>query len=271
VFDLDNQRKPFFWLADPDSLRKPFFWLAVGLIVVALLLDIGNLALPRAADTFVVDPSQMDPDVRAAFLEQQADFNRLQNQEKPPGLGVPSLGMLDAIALFTVGLMALSMLVTQQVFGRIQGIISLIFSILLLLSGLGLILLVALPKLLLMISLLLSVPFGTLAYLALFGFFNRGGAAAILTLTLLLKLGFGISLVVAQQRFLQNKGLIFIVILVLVGNVLVSFLHGIVPIFLVSITDAIAAIIVAILAVIWGILLLIGAVIAIIKALRPSA
>lgn len=254
-----------------DSLRKPFFWLAVGLIAVALLLDIGNLALPRAADTFTVDPNQMDPDVRAAYFEQQADFAQLQNQEKPPGLGVPYVGLLDGIALFTVGLMSLSMLVKEQTFGRIQGIISLIFSILLLLSSIGMILLVALPKLLLMISLLLSVPFGTLAYLALFGFFNRGGAAAILSLTLLLKLGFGVSLVLAQQRFLQNRGLVFIVILALLGNVLVSFLHGIVPIFLVSITDAIAALIVAILALIWAILLLIGAVIAIIKALRPAA
>jgi hypothetical protein len=122
-----------------------------------------------------------------------------------------------------------------------------------------------------MISLLLSVPFGTLAYLAIYGFFDRTAASIILSLTLLLKLGFGISLVVAQQRFLQNIGLIIIVILALVGNVLVSFLHGIVPIFLVSITDAIAAIIVAILALIWAILLLIGAIISIIKALRPSA
>jgi hypothetical protein len=254
-----------------DGLRKPFFWLAVGLIALALLLDIGNLALPAGVNSFAVDPNQMDPDVRQAYFEQQADFARLQNQDKPPGLGVPALGFLDGLALFTVALMVLSMLVTEQVFGRIQGVISLIFSILLILGGITLILVVALPKLLIMIALLLAVPFGTLAYLALFGFFNRGGAAAILSLTLLLKLGGGISLVVAQQRFLQNLGLVFILILALVGNVIVSFLHGFVPIFLVSITDAIAAIIVAILAVIWAILLLIGAVISIIKALRPAA
>ena len=254
-----------------DTLRKPFFWLAVGLIAVALLLDIGNLALPRSSDIFSVDPTAMDPDVRQAYLEQQAEFNALSNADKPPGLGVPSLGLLDAIALFTVGLMSLSMLVKEQVFGRIQGIVSLIFAILLLLSALGTLLLAALPKLLIMVSLLLSVPFGTLAYLAIYGFFNRGGAAAILSLTLMLKIGFAVSLVVAQQRFLQNKGLIFIVLLALVGNVLVSFLHGFVPIFLVSITDAIAAIIVAILALIWAILLLIGGVIGIIKALRPQA
>ena len=259
-------------MAGADSLRKPFFWLAVGLIAVALLLDIGNLALPHAADTFDVESAAIDSsELQNAISNSSGAIQDLQKQSKPPGLGVPALGFLDGLALFAVGLMVLSMLVTQQVFGRIQGVISLIFSILIILGGITLILLVALPKLLIMISLLLAVPFGTIAYLVLFGSFSRGAAAAILSLTLLLKLGFGISLVLAQQRFLQNLGLVFIVILALVGNVIVSFLQGFVPIFLVSITDAIAAIIVAILAVIWAILLLIGAVISIIKALRVGA
>ena len=53
----------------------------------------------------------------------------------------------------------------------------------------------------------------------------------------------------------------------LLANVIVSFLHGLVPSVLVSITDAIAAIIVAILALIWAIVLLVFSVVSIVKAI----
>ena len=56
----------------------------------------------------------------------------------------------------------------------------------------------------------------------------------------------------------------------LLCNIIISFLHGLVPGFLVSITDGVGAIIVAILAIIWLLFLGIGAIIAIIKALQPS-
>ena len=54
----------------------------------------------------------------------------------------------------------------------------------------------------------------------------------------------------------------------LLGNVIITFLHGFPPGFLVSITDVIGAIIVAILAVIWAIFLLIGAIPAILASIR---
>jgi hypothetical protein len=53
-----------------------------------------------------------------------------------------------------------------------------------------------------------------------------------------------------------------------VANLIISFLHGFVPIILVSITDAIGAIIVGILAVIWAIILLVFAIISVIKAIH---
>ena len=56
----------------------------------------------------------------------------------------------------------------------------------------------------LLISLLLAVPFGTIVYLAIYGFFNRGGASATLSLLMLLKIVFAVCLVVAEQRFLQK-------------------------------------------------------------------
>jgi hypothetical protein len=76
--------------------------------------------------------------------------------------------------------------------------------------------------------------------------------------------------VFAHQRFLQNKGLVLIIATSLIASIIVSFLHGLVPLFLVSITDAIAGIVVAIIAVIWGIFFLIGSIPAIIRAVTSS-
>ena len=129
----------------------------------------------------------------------------------------------------------------------------------------------AIVLLLLMIALLLSVPFGTIAYLAIYGFFDRGGASAVLGILLFLKLAFAACLVLAQQRFLQNRGLVLLVISSLVANIVLSFLHGLVPIILVSITDAIGAIIVAACGCIWWLLALIVALPAILKSIRARA
>jgi hypothetical protein len=63
---------------------------------------------------------------------------------------------------------------------------------------------------------------------------------------------------------------VLLIVTSLVANLIVTFLHGIVPLFLVSITDAIAAIVVAIIGIIWAIVLLIGAIVAIVKVLRLS-
>jgi hypothetical protein len=51
-----------------------------------------------------------------------------------------------------------------------------------------------------------------------------------------------------------------------VATILVSFLHGLVPLFLVSITDAIAALIVAVVAAGWALVLLFGSVKSVAKA-----
>ncbi len=150
----------------------------------------------------------------------------------------------------------------ERLQGKVQGVVTLIFSIIVILLGIGLIF-GALALLILMISLLLSVPFGTLVYLIVWGFFNTGGASAALALIMALKILFVIALIIAQQRFLQNKGLVLLVLTSLVASIIVSFLHGIVPFFLVSITDAVAAIIVGILAVIWAVVLLVGAIISV--------
>jgi hypothetical protein len=179
---------------------------------------------------------------------------------------VPYLALLDALLAYSLGMITLALVVPERIQGRLQAIVSLILSIVLIIAAFVLAI-VAVVKLLIMVALFMATPFGTLAYLAIFGFFNRGGAAAALSASMALKLASVVCLVLAHQRFLQNKGLVLLYATSLVGNLLVAFLHAWVPIILVSITDAIAAIIVAILAIVWGIVVLIGAIVGIIRAI----
>jgi hypothetical protein len=124
----------------------------------------------------------------------------------------------------------------------VQGCTTAVFAVLLILGGLAL-LIAVITLLTVMVGLFLAAPFGTLVYMAIYGFFNRGGASVTLSLLMALKVGFVLSLVMAQQRFLQNKGLILLILTSFAATMITGFFHGVVPLFLVSITDAIAAII----------------------------
>ena len=75
-------------------------------------------------------------------------------------------------------------------------------------------------------------------------------------------------MVLAHQRFLQNLGLVLIIIGALVANLIVSFLHALVPGFLVSISDAVAGIVVGMAGAILALLLLIAAIRSTTTALR---
>jgi hypothetical protein len=129
---------------------------------------------------------------------------------------------------------------------------------------------VALAKLLLMVALFLAIPFGTIAYLIIWGDFPKGTAALILSLLMLFKIAASICLPIAHQRFLVAKGLILMILTSFLATIIVSFLHGIVPTVLVSITDALAAIIVGIIALIWAIIILVGSIIATVQALTTA-
>lgn len=225
-----------------DALRLPFFIVAVICFALVLLGEMGALAHRLIP---VDDPGT------------------------PPGLGVPYLALLDGLLLFVAVLMGLPLLLPDRLHAKLQGIATLIVGLLVLLGGIVLIF-IALALLMVMVTLLLAAPFGTLAYLAIYGHFATGSAQAVLGVLLLLKLVGAVCLVLAHQRFLQNKGLVLLILTSLIGNLVVSFLHALVPTPLVSITDAVAAIIVAILAAIWALLLLIGSLPAIFKAVNVT-
>lgn len=189
--------------------------------------------------------------------------------ERPGGLAIGYLALIDVILLGTVALMGAGMLLSKKLHARLQGVVTLIAAIILIIVALVL-LFVAIAKLILMVALLLAFPFGTIVYLILFGSFPRGDAATVLSLIMFLKCVAIACLVLAHQRFIQNKGLVALVITALLGNVVAVFLHGLVPGILVSITDAIAGIVFAIVAIIWAIILLIGSIPAVVRAVKVS-
>jgi len=182
-----------------------------------------------------------------------------------PGYGITYLAFLDGFVFYITLLIALGMIIPERMQGRVQGCATVIVSFL---GCLGTIvaIITCLIVLIIMVTLLLAPIFGTIAYLAIYGHFDRSGAAITLSLIMTLKLGFCVCLLLAHQRFLQNKGLVLIVVTSLIANLIIAFLHNFVPLPLVSITDAIGAIIVGIIAVIWALVLLIFAIISVVKA-----
>jgi hypothetical protein len=206
----------------------------------------------------------------AAFLKTNAaDAPGLSNTSDAPGLGIPYLALVDGLLAYTLIMMVLTFVLNANVQAKLQAILTLILSFFLVLGSIVLIF-VALAKLLLMVALFFAIPFGTIAYLAIWGDFPKGAAAAILSLLMLLKIVASICLPIAHQRFLVAKGLILMILTSFLCMIIVSFLHGIVPTPLVSITDALAAIIVGIIALIWGIIILVGSIIATVQALTTA-
>jgi hypothetical protein len=226
-----------------DSMRKPFFVVALIVIFLTVMVELGSMAalnLPARAD---------------------APLN-----VSPTGKAIPALAFLDGLIFYATLIIGIALLIPERVQSKVQGIVTLIFSILLIL-GCVTVIIADIVLLMLMVGLLLAIPFGTIAYFAMWASFNTGGAQVALSLIMTLKIIFAVCLVLAQQRFLENKGLVLIIITSLVSNLIIGFLHGFVPGFLVSITDDIAAIVVCVLAIIWAVVYLIGAIVSVIKVI----
>lgn len=222
-----------------DKLRVPFFCVAIVCLIIAFAVEIGS--------QFYLGTDKVDL--------------------PSPGLGILYLALIDWLLLFTILLMAASLIIPDRIHGRVQGIITFIVALLTLLGAIAAIF-SAFGLLMLMVSLLLAVPFGTALYFAGFANFDVTAAAATLTFIMFFKVGFTIFLVLAHQRFLQNKGLVLLIATSFIATILLGFLHGIAPPFLAYITDDIGALISAILAAIWALFFLLGSIPSVIKALR---
>lgn len=250
------------------ELRKPLFIAALVALGLCVLVELGaSVFLPRP----VASRAELEASIRGEGAEDDVDVEEvlaMQRENPPtPGLGIPYLALVDGLFLLTLGLIGASLLIPERIHGQVQGVASLVGALVALVAGLAM-LFAAIGLLLLMVSLFTAAPFGTLAYLAVWGFFNRGGASATLGLLMTLKVAAGVCLALAHPRFLENKGLVLLYLTSLLANALVSLLHGWVPRLLVSITDALGAIIVAVLGLIWAAVLLIGALVSLFRVLK---
>lgn len=239
----------------------------IGLIVGALVVAVEIGALPLAGGAAVsvdqfnaqltqlgVDPSAVDP----------------ASATKPSGLAIPYLALVDGFLLFVLALEGTSLVVSQRVAAKVQGIVTLIVSFLWIIASF-LLALLALSLLLLMVGLLLAVPFGTIVYLAKWGFFPVGASTALLGGVLVLKLIFAAALLVANQRFLMVRSLVCFFLLSLLLQLVLGFLYGFLPGVIVSIGDALWAVVTAVIALVWALITLIAAIPAIVKAIHSSA
>lgn len=169
--------------------------------------------------------------------------------------------------MFRLGLMAVALVVSGQVMGRVQGVASLIAGIVGAIGGVvGVIFLFS--ELILMVGLFLAFPFGTIAYLATWGFFPYQAAAILVGLITFLKVAMVIMLSLAQPRLLKVKALVALVLTGLLLTVVIGFVHAWIPNPVTSIGDQITAIIVLIAGIVWAAMMTIGSVQAVARALR---
>lgn len=224
-----------------DKLRIPFFAVAILFLLLALLVEI----------------AASGPLTRLSAGVLTTDT---------PGFAINYLAFLDGLILYNAAWMAISLIVPRGITGRAQGIVTLIIAFFAMLGAI-VAAIAAFALLMLMVALLLAIPFGTIAYLAAWGHFATKAAAATLGIAMLLKLLFCLFLVLAQQRFLQNKGLVILTALSLGLTWVTGFVQAFLPGFLVSIGDALVALVIAIVAAIWLLLLLVTSVVATVKAI----
>lgn len=187
---------------------------------------------------------------------------------KRPGIGITAIAYVDLIFLYTLALISVDFFpALRAVVARVQGLFTLIASLLGFIGSLVLAFL-TLTFLMMMVSLLLTVPFGTIAYLAVWGDFDVAGAKVVLALTMTLKL-VGVGLILfASPSFLRNKGFMALTFCSLGLSFILGFLHTWPPGILVSIADAVGALLAAIVLIVWTLLLLIGSIPAILRAVR---
>lgn len=184
-----------------------------------------------------------------------------------PGLGLAALCFFDILLIYSYVMLGLEVVGLGAISGRLQWLAALIVSILGILAGIALVT-AAIALLNVMIALLLAVPFGTIVYMALYGFFDTDASRMILGMIMTIKIAGVVMIVLAAPTIFNNKGLVVLTATSVGFTFGLSFLHGFVPNPLVSIVDAIAAIVFGIVATIWMVLLLIGGVVSLLRFLR---
>ena len=248
-----------------EGLRRPVFVAAIVVAAVVVLVELGMSGLVGGNPVGVVPV-----DVAVGLgVEQETAEEASLGASAPPGSGIAYLALVDGLLLFTLAMLGTSLLVSHRAYGRVQGVVTLVVSLLWVVAGI-LTAVLAMAQLLLMIGLFVAAPFGTLAYLAIWGSFPVGDAAVVLGLLLALKVALVVLLLAAQQRFLLVKGLVALIMASVLLQLVLGLIHGFLPRPVVAIGDQLWALVTAVVAAVWALAMLVGAIPAVVNAVRVS-
>jgi len=242
------------------TIRKPFVFAALVAMLFVLALELGSPHLVGGGQISGATAGLIDGNQDTLPVE-------LSDIGEPPGRGLSYLALVDIAVVYVIAQYAIAQLGLGRLHGRLIGIVTLIGSILTLLAAIVM-LLVAIVEVMIMIGLFTAAPFGTIAYLVIWGGFPKSTAAALLTAMVMLQVVALILLVLAHPSFVRQKGLLIVSGLSLGLKLVLGFLHAVVPRPLVAIADDIGAIITAVVALILALFFLVFSVPSIVKALR---
>lgn len=246
-----------------DEVRRPLFFLACFALLLAVLVETGApLVLGGQPAGPVAAAADGIPGVTPEMVTGV-------DAEAPPGNGIGYLALIDGYLLFSVIMLGLSFLLSQRAYGRAQGIVTLVVSFCWIILSF-LMALAAFVLLMVMFGLFVSAPFGTIAYLAIWGFFPVSGSAVVLGLLLFLKLAFLGLLVAAQQKFLKAVALMVHIAVSFVLQLGLGIVQGWLPGPVVSLGDQLAALVFAIVALVGAIWAFIWTIPAVVNAIRVS-
>lgn len=255
-------------------LRTPLFIAATIMFLIAVSLeagsgwfvgyfDDGTAAVAASVDEYLASLDLDEDDAEQA----REDFDRLSAEDKPPGIGITALLAVDAIVGFGVLMRLLELVIPLHIHSRVRLVLGLILSLVVIIGGL-IALFALIAYLLVMVSMFLAAPFGTIAYLAIWGSFDTGAAAGVLMGIVVAKVAYIVLLVLSQQRYLQRKMILLFWLCSLLATIVVIIMHGIVPSILVSITDCIAAIVAVIIALVLAIIELLGGLVGVVGEIK---
>ena len=187
--------------------------------------------------------------------------------ETPPGLALPALALVDGLLAWTGLLLASATVLSQDWHSRLRILLTILLCLVLLLGAVVMIR-AAFGKLMLMVSLILAVPFGPIAYAALFGRFETAGVMAALSVATLARASFLGLLLLASWRYLGNRTLVLLTATGFLGGLVISATFAFLPGVLHSIGDAVCAILLGIIAFVWALVLLVRSLPGLVKLLR---
>ena len=230
-----------------SSIRRYITFISWALIAIIVSIEVGS---SLGLLSLVVD-----------FFKSLGGLDGNVNSAESPGMGIMALAFIDGILLYSWSTIKAGSVIPEKILTPSMKIANIVFFFLMLMAAITTIF-VAIALITVMVSLLLAIPFGTIVYMIKFASFPTGAAASTLAVLMSLKILFAISIVVGESRLFHDYRMFLLVLATsFVANIIIGFVHGIVPGFLVSITDAVGAIIVAIIALIWLIIMFLGSII----------